>query len=175
MMLDTMTKYCKFSDTRKELFRLNMVSSGTAACVAEASRADLTKESRIMKALPYVLMLQIIDRDNTECNSANGVATGEAMKCWDDIADCTRETVRFFHKRNSCNCLKEIYYMLKESTKRTAQCWNCRNIVDIRKLSRCDGCNKAQFCSYECAVAHWPKHKEECKLHQNKNSNETKP
>ena len=173
MIFDTMKKYYQFSDTRKELFRLNMVSSGTAACVAEASRTDLTEEPCIMQAYPYVMMLHRVE-ESKEYNFANGVTAGESRKRLDDIVGCTRETVRFFHKRNSCDCLKQLYYMLKESTKRTAECWNCRNIVDIRKLSRCDGCSKAQFCSYECAVAHWPKHKEECKFYQTKSSNETK-
>ena len=138
------------------------------------SQRDLTKESSpIREALPFVdMMLEIEVRDKYD--GAFSVATAaEGRKSIDDIIACPRETVRFFHKRNHCDCLKELYYNLKESTKRTASCWHCKKNVDIRTLSRCN-CNVAQYCSYDCALAMWPEHKEYCKMLQTKQAKETK-
>eukprot|EP00956_Cyclotella_meneghiniana_P022780 scaffold43448_cov51-Cyclotella_meneghiniana.AAC.2 len=80
-----------------------------------------------------------------------------------DIALCPRATIRFFHRRNSCDCLQEMYYNLKETTKRTSWCWNCEKVEDIKVFKECTFCKLANYCSYECAVAHWPGHKEQCK------------
>eukprot|EP00956_Cyclotella_meneghiniana_P025212 scaffold52187_cov35-Cyclotella_meneghiniana.AAC.1 len=80
-----------------------------------------------------------------------------------------RETIRFFHRRNSCDCLKELYYKLKENTARTSFCYNCFESVDIRKMSQCE-CKLVNYCSYDCAVAHYPKHKVYCTQKKTSNS-----
>eukprot|EP00956_Cyclotella_meneghiniana_P019503 scaffold33374_cov47-Cyclotella_meneghiniana.AAC.2 len=87
----------------------------------------------------------------------------ELQRVMADIMHCPRQIVRFFHRRNSCDCLKKIYYELKDTTKRTAACFECGEVKDIRTLYRCSGCNVAQFCSNECAASHWPKHKKDCR------------
>ena len=87
----------------------------------------------------------------------------EFQRVMADIMHCPRQIVRFFHRRNSCDCLKKIYYELKDTTKRTAACFECGEVKDIRTLYRCSGCNVAQFCSNECAASHWPKHKKDCR------------
>ena len=176
LVIGTYKKYQQFNDSQKDLFRRIMLASGAQACIHVSSQRDLTKESSpIRAALPFVcMMLEIEVRDKYD-GALSNVTAAEVRKSLDDNIRCPRETVRFFHKRNSCDCLKELYYKLKESTERTSYCWHCRKVVDIRKLSRCEGCNVAQFCSYECAVAMWPKHKEQCKMFQTKQSKETTP
>ena len=159
-------KYHQFNDSQKEMFRRIMLAYGTEACVRVSSQRDLTIESSpVREALPFVdMMLDIEVRDKYD-GAMNNVTEAEVTRSSDDVA-CPRETVRFFHRRNHCDCLKELYYKLKESTQRTAECYHCDEHVDIRKLSRCEGCNVAQYCSYECAVAHWPEHKTLCKEYQ---------
>ena len=140
-------EYQQFNDSQKDLFRRMMLASGTDACVRVSNQRDLTKESSpIREALPFIdMMLEIEVRDKYN-GAMNNITIGEMTRSWQDIA-CPRETVRFFHRRNHCDCLKELYYKLKESTQRTAECYHCQKVVDIRKLSRCEGCNVAQFCS----------------------------
>eukprot|EP00956_Cyclotella_meneghiniana_P025298 scaffold52573_cov23-Cyclotella_meneghiniana.AAC.1 len=87
----------------------------------------------------------------------------ELHRVFADIIHCPRQILRFFHRRNSCNCLKKGYYELKDTTKRTAACFECGEVKDIRTLYRCSGCNVAQFCSNECSASHWPKHKKDCR------------
>ena len=174
LVVGTYNKYQQFSESRKDLLKRLMLACGTNACVRASSQRDLTKESSpIREALSFVLMmLEIEVRDKCD-GLLNSVTAAEVRKSFDD-AVCPRETVRFFHKRNHCDCLKELYYKLKESTKRTAGCWHCHKVFDIRTLSRCKHCNVAQFCSYECAVAMWPEHKNSAKYVRRANNMPTK-
>ena len=166
LVCDTYNKYLQFNDSRKDLFRRIMLTSGVDACVRVSSQRDLTIESSLIsEAEPFIdMMLEIEVRDKYD-GLLNSVTASEIQRSFDDIA-CPRETVRFIHRRIHCDCLKELYYNLKENMKRTAGCWHCHKVVDIRTLSRCEYCNVAQFCSYECAVAHWPEHKTLCKIYQ---------
>lgn len=81
----------------------------------------------------------------------------------EDIIVCPREIVRFFYTRNSCDCLKSLYSKLKETTNRTAYCHNCNAIKEFRYIKECARCKTAQYCSRECQLAHWKKHKDVCK------------
>eukprot|EP00956_Cyclotella_meneghiniana_P023697 scaffold46643_cov50-Cyclotella_meneghiniana.AAC.3 len=168
MVYDVYDRYRQFSDSGKDLFRIIILSNGTSACLHIADQIDLTKEHYMHDPLPYamsLIMLAIEIRDKYE-GALNDNIVGEIRRSLDDMTECPREIVKFFHRRNSCNCLKELYYKLKESTPRTAECWHCQKVVDIRELSRCESCQVAQFCSYDCAVAHWPQHREKCKKYQ---------
>ena len=168
MVYNVYDRYRQFSDSGKDLFRVIVLSNGTSACLHVADQIDLTKEHYMYDPLPYamsLIMLAIEIRDKYE-GDLNDNIVGEIRRSLDDMTECPREIVKFFHRRNSCNCLKELYYKLKESTPRTAECWHCQKVVDIRKLSRCESCQVAQFCSYDCAVAHWPQHREKCKKYQ---------
>ena len=105
---------------------------GTKTCLEDARKTD--------RVFTNVLMMRAIEVRDKYNGAMNDHVTCEVRKCLHDIVDCPRETLRFFHRRNSCNCLKEIYYKLKDSTKRTAECWcwSCSQNVDIRKVNRCN-------------------------------------
>ena len=157
-------EYHKFNHDGQELFRKLMISSGTATVLARAKQIDLSKESNfdVQGTWPFTHIIQTIEVRDRHGGAFDQKIWNEIHRLLDDIVPCPRETVRFFHKRNSCDCLKELYYKLKESTKRTSYCWHCENVVDIRKLSRCE-CEAAQYCTYKCALADWPSHKQDCK------------
>jgi hypothetical protein len=75
--------------------------------------------------------------------------------------DDEREVTKFFHKRNSCNCLKEKYERLKTQTK-MGQCIYCEQSYERKKLMICTQCQVAQYCSAECQRGHWPSHRDGC-------------
>ena len=156
-------KYHHLNDAAKDLFRRIVFDSGTEACVMADKEVDLTKEDRInCTDVPILMILTIEVRD--QYNRALDAHIWMEIK-WrlKEIFHCPRQAVKFFHRRNYCDCLQKIYYNLKENTKRTACCHSCEKIVDIRLLSRCAYCKGPTYCSYECAVADWPDHKENCK------------
>eukprot|EP00956_Cyclotella_meneghiniana_P028294 scaffold65295_cov71-Cyclotella_meneghiniana.AAC.7 len=80
-----------------------------------------------------------------------------------DIMTCPREIVRYFHRNNSCDCLKELYYTLKTTTTRTTHCIVCNCVKEIQQMKQCSKCKRAQYCSQECARAHHQDHKYLCK------------
>eukprot|EP00956_Cyclotella_meneghiniana_P023145 scaffold44604_cov46-Cyclotella_meneghiniana.AAC.1 len=159
-------KYRQFDDKvngARLLFRELILAAGTEICTRAAKKKDLVKERCIGGSLLFYSMIQTIEVRDKYNGAYNERINFEIHYPLNDL-ECPRETVRFFHRRNSCDCLKNIYYELKETTKRTAACWNCNESVELRQMSRCDGCDVAQYCSYDCAVAYWPKHKEDCKV-----------
>ena len=76
-------------------------------------------------------------------------------------------------RRSKCDCTKELYYKLKKSTRRMSLCQNpkCFVVKDIRYMMECSNCKTIQYCSKECAMAHYSEHKEFCR-HLNTNLND---
>eukprot|EP00956_Cyclotella_meneghiniana_P017091 scaffold27548_cov45-Cyclotella_meneghiniana.AAC.5 len=154
-------EYFQLSDGAKEIFKQIMLAAGTKYCISDAKQKDLTKETTILKSVFFLVRLM----HTIEVRDSHGGTLSESIM--DEIHILTNDTVsprgtiRFFHRRNSCDCLKELYYKLKENTSRTGLCVNCWVSVDIRKMSQCE-CKKANYCSYDCAVADYPRHKLDC-------------
>lgn len=161
--------YDQFNDNAKKMFRRMVLASGIKECFDQSRRKDLTKKDCIGATRAWILMFLLIELRERKNGIIDEDEEDEIHKSLIDIADCTRETVRYFHRRNPfCDCLKELYYKLKESTKRTAACWYCGKIVEIKNMQRCE-CELPQYCSYECAMAMWPHHKENCKRRRENN------
>eukprot|EP00956_Cyclotella_meneghiniana_P017088 scaffold27548_cov45-Cyclotella_meneghiniana.AAC.2 len=155
-------KYFQLSDGGKDIFRNYIVAYGTEVLVEEAKQIDLTKKPFIIiNAYHAVFMIKTIEVRDSH-NGAWDLTIALDIQQQTVDASSPRETVRFFHRRNSCDCLKDLYYKLKESTARTVPCWNCKQWVDIKTISQCQ-CQVANYCSYDYAAAHYPKHKKDCK------------
>ena len=78
--------------------------------------------------------------------------------------------VSYFRKRIPCKCLDNKYKEVK-TIKKIGLCCNpnCslpdKNKKTVRsKMLYCTQCRKANYCSRECQVAHWPSHRSECKF-----------
>ena len=154
-------KYFQLSDGGKEIFRKIILATGTKHCIIESKQKDLIKEPRFENVFPLIIMMRTIEvRDRYDGALSNSIYAEIRNKADDTVSP--RETVRLFHRGNSCDCLKDLYYKLKENTKRTSHCCNCGEIVDIRTMSQCE-CKQANYCSHHCAVAHYPGHSVYCK------------
>ena len=76
--------------------------------------------------------------------------------------------VSFFRKRIPCKCLDSKYKEVKSITK-IGLCYNYYCSLPDRKTARgkmlsCTQCRRANYCSRECQVAHWPTHKRFCSI-----------
>ena len=74
--------------------------------------------------------------------------------------------VSFFRKRITCNCLDNKYKEV-QSIAKIGFCSNPNCILPDKKIARgkmmsCTQCRRSSYCSRECQVAHWPKHKQLC-------------
>ena len=170
------SKYHLFNDRRQRAFREMVLARSTQKCVELANQIDLVEISKAAHPGKYtellhpwvymMLFIEICDKYNVshfnEMKNHPSVIV-EFSRIGRVAYDCLREMIRFFHRRNSCDCLKEIYYKLKDSTKRTRFCFGCNQSKDIKEMKEC-ACKSALFCSRECQVAYWPEHKDLCKV-----------
>lgn len=101
-------------------------------------------------------------RDEFGLGYPNHEALEKLYKTTSSIYCCVRETVKFFHRRAICDCLKETYYKLKDTTVRTAWCGHCEEVKELKKLLIC-ACGIAQYCSHDCQRLDWPNHKDHCR------------
>ena len=73
-----------------------------------------------------------------------------------------RDCLKFFSKRVSCSCLKEIHEKARDTLPKKGRCRGCNQVKDRVALSVCSRCMISQYCSRECQVAAWPQHKGYC-------------
>ena len=74
--------------------------------------------------------------------------------------------VKFFRHRIPCSCLDEKYEEVKHIPK-MGFCYNRQCSVPGRRMERsktkyCSRCRNATYCSSECQVADWKRHKPDC-------------
>eukprot|EP00956_Cyclotella_meneghiniana_P029520 scaffold71702_cov25-Cyclotella_meneghiniana.AAC.1 len=159
---DTYDKYYQLNDASKDVLQKMLLAEGTIHCVDAANNKDLTKETNVAGTVVHLVLIITIEIRDKYNGASNQNINREIQAALNDLWNCSRQTIRFFHRRNSCDCLQELYYKLKETTNKTSLCHNCEEVVEIRQLSRCEYCNVVQYCSYDCALAAWPEHKVEC-------------
>jgi hypothetical protein len=75
--------------------------------------------------------------------------------------------VQYFKKRIPCSCFDDKYNEAKSITK-MGRCCNSTCTLPDKKAKRgamfyCTGCRSVNYCSRECQVADWGRHKEGCK------------
>ena len=94
----------------------------------------------------------------------------QALPNWPKIGDTyeadLHTLVKFYRHRIPCSCLDEKYEEVKHITK-MGFCYNRRCSAPGRRVERskakyCSRCRCATYCSRECQVAHWSRHKFEC-------------
>jgi hypothetical protein len=94
----------------------------------------------------------------------------QALPNWpklDDTYNADEHTlVNFFRRRIPCCCLGEKYEDVKSITK-MGHCYNVQCSIPDKKVERstakyCSRCRNVSYCSRECQVADWSRHKPTC-------------
>ena len=94
----------------------------------------------------------------------------EASSDWGKIVELydgdEHTVVSFCRKRIPCKCLenkyKEVASIVKMGICRNLDCSLPGQKAARSKMLYCTQCRRANYCSRECQVAHWPFHKEFC-------------
>ena len=73
-----------------------------------------------------------------------------------------RDILKFYRKRTSCSCLKEMHLTARKTLPKVGGCYQCNNKMERALLLVCGKCKIAQYCSKECQIAHWPLHRSRC-------------
>ena len=76
------------------------------------------------------------------------------------------DSVRFYARRTSCQCLKKMYSRVKWCP--TQVCETCDVEKDRKLLYLCASCRCLTYCSVECQRIDYPNHKEFCLLNRYK-------
>ena len=79
-----------------------------------------------------------------------------------NVSSVRREVLKFFSKRTSCSCLKEMHREARKSISKMGLCFGCAEEKERVALSVCSRCMIHQYCSRECQVAAWPSHEKDC-------------
>ena len=73
-----------------------------------------------------------------------------------------RDTKKFYRKRIACKCLKEMHLEARKSPPKLGVCYHCKEVKERALLMVCGRCRISQYCSRECQIASWPRHKCDC-------------
>jgi len=79
--------------------------------------------------------------------------------------DSRRKLAKFYAKRIPCNCLDDVKQAARDD--RTGKCNSCWKTAEDASLLNCSACGLVKYCSKECQVEDWSKHKNGCKLWRN--------
>ena len=143
--LDThgvVTKTYRIADEDKTFISSQLVSLGTQYLLKNDPHY-------ITKATTTALAVVALESTGTFDALRSGMNLGIAR---DLVADQQRESVRFFAKRNNCNCLKNMHQYLKAKPK-YGVCASCATSKERKKLLMCDGCKVAQVRDTYAVVA----------------------
>ena len=166
-----------------------------AACLVEAKNATMDEFADVWKdlvkikiAVSMFLFNGTLDVLENNYDNASQHATfaryfeqliavelkqSQALVNWpkvNDTYDADEHTlVKFFRKRIPCSCLDEKYEEVKHITK-MGFCYNPQCSIPGRSVKRskakyCSRCRCVTYCSRECQVADWSRHKLLCDTH----------
>jgi len=84
----------------------------------------------------------------------------------DIITGCNRSLIKYFVNQIPCNCLDELYALVRSTTPKMGKCFGCHQMKERSNLYVCTGCERVEFCSKACQIASVPIHKDLCKIWQ---------
>ena len=85
-----------------------------------------------------------------------------------------RDELKFFRKRTSCKCLKDMHLEVRKVSPKLGTCYHCKEEKGRALLMVCSRCRIAHYCSRQCQVANWSGHKRECNILRLRNSRQRK-
>ena len=79
-----------------------------------------------------------------------------------NVSSTKRDILKFYRKRTSCSCLKEMHLKARKIMPKMGLCFGCGQEKERVSLSVCSRCMVIPYCSRECQVAASPEHKPDC-------------
>ena len=116
----------------------------------------------------YIALISVVLENYDRTSDINTIinSPGVALKLRDLYCrgnTAKRDVLKFYRKRTSCSCLKKMHLEARKDIQKLGDCFHCQKLKERTELMVCSRCRVAQYCSRECQVSAWPKHKEgEC-------------
>ena len=112
-----------------------------------------------------VVVLENYDGRDIESTMNCPVAETKVRDIFNSGSCVGRDVLKFYRKRTACSCLKKMHLEARKTQPKTGLCSHC-NVVKRRALLMvCSRCRIEQYCSRECQVSDWSKHKCRCDMH----------
>jgi len=147
------------------IVKKNFVGNGADAFL------QLNKKPDSQVSLGFAVASMLIDSYYPSSPIPPGTFDKRDPKIWlrnvDIINGCKRSLVKYFANQIPCNCLDEIHSQIKSTMPKTGKCIGCKQRKERSSFYICTVCERVQYCSKACQIAHVPKHKSYCKLWQN--------
>ena len=149
-----------------EMVKKKMISNGVNFILGQTLTNNMMFDFQITFGSSIALMLigsyassSSIPRGHLDEKDAKTV-----LRNFDILNGCKRSLVKFFAKQTPCNCLDEMYSGIRESdTPKMSMCAGCKQMKERNSMFICTGCERMQYCSKACQIAHVPNHKINCK------------
>jgi len=147
----------------REMLRKIMVRMGANMLLLADGRDDTIR----LRALNLAESVSVIEHYFDGMGSIfdavnNGVVARKIRDLHNESSSVRRDALKFYSKRVSCSCLKKMHQEARKTLTKMGKCYGCEKEFERVALSVCSGCMITQYCSRECQVAHWPKHKSYC-------------
>jgi len=109
-----------------------------------------------------VMVLENYDGSGDIDSTMNGRVVLSKMRDLDCGGSTRRDVLKFFRKRITCSCLKDMHLEARKTQPKTGVCYHCKERKERGLLMVCGRCGINQYCSRKCQMAHWPSHKCKC-------------
>ena len=128
---------------------------------------------------PYVLAHAIVFLENYDgidiISTLNSrVVATKLRDLYSGGSSSERDLSKFFRKRTACSCLKKIHLEARKALPKLGVCYHCHKVNERASLMVCSRCRIVQYCSRECQVANWSRHKCRCDQYGNAHEQHTK-
>ena len=70
-----------------------------------------------------------------------------------------RDMLKFYRKRVGCSCLRKIHLEARKTIPKVGKCYHCRVVKERAVMMVCSRCRIDQYCSRECQISDWPRHR----------------
>ena len=121
----------------------SLTSIGTDCLLMEG----ISQEGKLKMATAIAGMIYDIQKDyllDKEDFTRGKTIIESIRKSKDIICAGERETVGFFSKKISCDCLKIKYKQLKKTQEKIGKCDNCAKTFELKQLKQCAKCKFVQ-------------------------------
>lgn len=152
------------NETYRQVLKKNFVSNGASSLL------QLSKNPNSTVSLGFAFASMVIDSYNPSISTTFRSIDKHDAKIYltkiDMLNGCERSLVKYFANQIPCKCLDEIHSQMKSAIPKIGSCISCKQRKERTSMFICTGCERIQYCSKACQIAHVPKHKDFCKMWQ---------
>ena len=160
----TTVTFEKYPEVIKDSAKMKLIITHFVAMGTECLLAGNYDDARQIAS--FARYFEYVNVEYSHCHGRNEGNTANWQNMFEMISADEHTLVKYLRKRIRCHCLEEKYKQVKSITK-MGTCMNSRCSLPGRRVERskmkyCTQCCLANYCSRECQVADWPRHKENC-------------